>query len=663
MNIVEIAIPLGMKTTLSYGVPTQLDSQIELGALVKVPLGKKEVWGVVWSLEPPNDSGDFKVKPLLEVSHQLRFPELSLNLLKWLSSYYQISPNRVIDLALSRDWAKLVEGKLPPSEVLSNVPLKPLKPHQLDAFEHYQSFDKSIPTLLFGITGSGKTRLYQEVIQSLPKGAKVLILVPEINLTPQTREAVSQGLNRRVDLWHSHLGLRQRRATYQAILSGAAEIILGTRSSLLLPHSHLDLIIMDEEHDSSYKQQDPAPRYHARELALILSKLSDCPLILGSATPSLESWNASQKGQFHLIKMKELAAGAGGAEWSLVDMKLQREQQGNKALSIPLREAIQKTVHAKRQVILLLNRRGFSRARVCVKCGEVQNCQDCQVPVVLHKQTNSLNCHYCARSYRVNILCSHCQSTEFSYEGIGIEQVEEELLESIEGIKLIRLDRDTTTKVGSSESILEEFKSLNANVLLGTQMVAKGHDFPNVDLVGVVNADTGLQSPDFRASERNYQLLTQVAGRTGRHNNLGEKCQVILQTFQPEHPLFKDVQNQDFEGFIQGEMGLRNEVLFPPFMKMALVEITSQYHERAQKVANQLVYGLSLKKDLVKGQVYGPIEAPISRIKKKHRIQIMLKSPYANQLVWWIDQVLKPVESEMHYSVQLKWDMDPYSMI
>lgn len=237
------------------------------------------------------------------------------------------------------------------------------------------------------------------------------------------------------------------------------------------------------------------------------------------------------------------------------------------------------------------------------------------------------------------------------------------MIESIEGIKLIRLDRDTTTKVGSSESILEEFKNLNANVLLGTQMVAKGHDFPNVDLVGVVNADTGLQSPDFRASERNYQLLTQVAGRTGRHNTLGEKCQVILQTFQPDHPLFRDVQNKDYEGFIQGEMSLRNEVLFPPFMKMALVEITSQYQERAQKVANQLVYGLSLKKALVRGQVYGPIEAPISRIKKKHRIQIMLKSPYANQLVWWIDQVLKPIESEMHYSVQLKWDMDPYSMI
>lgn len=654
-----------MKSTLTYQISDDFQGDLCPGTLVKVPLGKQEIWGMVWAVDVEQPPGNFALKSVIEIEEFFKYPQLSIELFSWLAKYYQISPNRILDLALSRDWMKLSQGKV---NVLAELKgesegLKPLLPHQRQAFNQIVETSHDTPVLVHGITGSGKTRLYQEVISECTDlSSKILILVPEINLTPQTQKQIALGLGRQVELWHSNLGIRERRTTIQSILRGDNQIILGTRSSLLLPFNHLDLIIIDEEHDASYKQQDPAPRYHARELALMLARLSGARLIMGSATPSLESWKSAQEGRFKLIQMKYLAQGSGGATWTIVDMKQQRSLQGDKALSIPLRESIQTVVNSGRQVILLLNRRGFSRSRVCGSCGEIHFCLDCEVPLIYHKSKNALLCHYCTRTYPPTQPCVKCQSTEFVFDGVGIEQVEEELNHWIAGAKVLRLDKDTTSGQGSSQKILEAFGQGEANILLGTQMVAKGHDFPRVDLVGVVNADTGLLSPDFRASERNYQLLSQVAGRTGRHNLQGEKCQIILQSWQPEHPLFQDVKNSNFSQFMAKELESRRSTDFPPFMKLALVEVSSNFPERLQHASHLLMRGLVKRKGSVQGQVFGPIEAPIAKIKKRHRVQIMLKCPYANQLVWWIQQVMDEVEEHVHHSVILKWDMDPYSM-
>lgn len=651
-----------MAQTLTYAVPLRFNDKLVPGSLVKVPLGKQEIWGVVM-----NDNelpGKWKMKEILEVESFYKFPELALKLIAWLAKYYQISENRVVDIALSRDWLKLCSGKLAPIYLGdSSQALLPLKDFQQETFQAFELRDRKKPTLLYGITGSGKTRIYQEIISQKPLNAKVLILVPEINLTPQTRQRIGAGLGRRVDLWHSSLGIRERRTTLQAILRNEHQILIGTRSSLLLPHAQIDLIIVDEEHDSSYKQQDPAPRYHARELALMTSQFTGADIILGSATPSLESWSMALSGKFNLLQMRNLAQGLGQVRWQIVDMKEQKSLQGERALSIPLRESLQKVVIAGRQAVLMLNRRGFSRAKVCSDCGEVQHCSDCQVPLVYHKSKNALICHYCSKVYRLYDPCSHCHSKNFVYDGLGIEQVEEEILEWIQGAKVLRLDRDTTSKKGATQHILDSFRKEEGNILLGTQMVAKGHDFPKVDLVGIVNADTGLQSPDFRANERNYQLLSQVAGRTGRHHGLNEECQIILQSWQPEHPLFQDVRKGNFSQFMKQEMESRRQVEFPPYMKLALVEVSSQFEERAKEAANLMMRGFTQKKALVQGMVYGPIEAPIAKIKKKHRVQIMLKCPFANQMIWWIDQITTQVEGHVHSSVILKWDLDPYSMI
>jgi len=476
--------------------------------------------------------------------------------------------------------------------------------------------------LLHGVTGSGKTQVYLELAKkALDLKMKILILVPEINLTPQTRNRFEDFLQCEIPILHSGLGAKEKRETWKKLLNcngkahHAITILMGTRSAILAPFEP-QLIIIDEEHDSSYKQQDPAPRYNVREMAFHIAHKYGALVVLGSATPSMESYENAKKGNLKLIEMKKRPGGLPLPKVIIADMKEERKKQDKDLMLSPvLRDALAKTISEGNQAIILLNRRGYSTNRICEECGKPLQCTDCNVILVYHKQHGKLICHYCGKNFPADAHCG-CGSKKFAFLGSGIEKAEEEIAEWIPVAKILRLDADTTSGIGVTEKLLQKFRSKECNILLGTQMVAKGHDFPDVSLVGVLCADIGSGIPDFRASERYFQLLTQVAGRAGRFL---ENSQVIIQTFCPDNPVMQFAIKHDYSGFSKAELIERQEAFYPPFCKMIQIRLQGKNKSRLDMVAKKLAESLP-------GQVLGPAEPMISKAQKYHRLVITLKA-------------------------------------
>ena len=476
--------------------------------------------------------------------------------------------------------------------------------------------------LLHGVTGSGKTQVYLELAKkALDLKMKILILVPEINLTPQTRNRFEDFLQCEIPILHSGLGAKEKRETWKKLLNcngkahHAITILMGTRSAILAPFEP-QLIIIDEEHDSSYKQQDPAPRYNVREMAFHIAHKYGALVVLGSATPSMESYENAKRGNLKLIEMKKRPGGLPLPKVVIADMKEERKKQDKDLMLSPiLRDALSKTLAEGNQAIILLNRRGYSTTRICEECGNALLCTDCNVILVYHKQTGMLTCHYCGKTFAKDTRCK-CGSNEFAFLGSGIEKAEEEIAEWIPDAKILRMDADTTSGIGVTEKLLQKFRSKECNVLLGTQMVAKGHDFPDVSLVGVLHADIGSSIPDFRANERYFQLLMQVAGRAGRFL---ENSQVIIQTFCPENPVMQLAIKHDYLGFAKHELEERKEAFYPPFCKMIQIRLQAKNKTRLDTVAKRLA-------GILPGQVLGPAEPFVSKVQKLHRLVITLKA-------------------------------------
>jgi primosomal protein N' (replication factor Y) len=485
--------------------------------------------------------------------------------------------------------------------------------------------------LLHGVTGSGKTRVYLELTKSaIEAGLKTLILVPEINLTPQTKKRFEDFLGTKIPILHSALGAKQKRETWQALFSGA-QILMGTRSAILAPFEP-QLIIIDEEHDSSYKQQDPAPRYNVREMAFHIAHKYGALVVLGSATPSMETYKNAKDGNLKLIEMKTRALGLPLPQVIIADMKEQRKRQDKDLMLSPiLRDTLSKTISEGNQAIILMNRRGYSTNRICEECGSPMQCKDCSVTLVYHKQYGKLLCHYCGKLYPSNAPCQ-CGSQKFAFLGSGIEKAEDEIKEWLPTAKILRLDADTTGGLGATENLLQKFRDREANILLGTQMVAKGHDFPGVSLVGILHADIGSSIPDFRAGERYFQLLTQVAGRAGRFL---EKSLVIIQTFCPENPIIQFAINHDYHGFSSWELAERQEAFYPPFCKILQIKMQARDKKKLEEVANMLVYCLNQNlqnfKNLQNYQfsILGPAEPLIARVQNNHRLVVTVKAASA----------------------------------
>jgi len=481
--------------------------------------------------------------------------------------------------------------------------------------------------LLHGVTGSGKTEVYISALKRVrDQGRTGIILVPEIALTPQTVQRFRAHFGDRIAVLHSQMSQGERYDAWRGLRTGRFCIAIGPRSAVLAPLENLGLIVVDEEHEHSYKQFDPSPRYHARDVAVMRAHMNDAVCILGSATPSLESTMNARRGKYTLLEMPERVPDSSGAaaelpDVTVLDLTLQRKKhQLDGALSDPLREAIRTRLDRGEQTILLQNRRGYAPVIECEECGWAPHCGDCSVTMTYHKSGHHLRCHYCGRTRRVPHQCPECGSGDLSQIGAGTQRVEEELDTAFPDASVLRMDRDTTSQKHGHHAILSQFGE-GADILLGTQMIAKGLDFSRVTLVGVVDADVGMLFPDFRAEERTFQLLTQVAGRAGRADLRGE---VYLQTRNPEHKAIRYAMAHDYAGFAEEALAERKQFGYPPFGHVAGVEFRGPKEPRVKQIAEQ--WTTTLRRHSGPVEVLGPEPAFIERVKKQHRYRTILKA-------------------------------------
>ena len=481
------------------------------------------------------------------------------------------------------------------------------------------SFGKSDTFLLYGVTGSGKTEVYMDVIEkAINNGKSAIMLVPEIGLTPQIVGKFISRFGNVISVLHSKLSDSERYDEYRKITNGESKIVIGTRSAIFVPFANIGVIIIDEEHTSSYKQ-DNNPRYSAINVAEWRSKYHNCPLVLGSATPSLESFAKAGNHVYKLLSLTERAGGSVLPNVNIVDMK-EEVKKGNFILSDILKNKIGEVLDRGEQAIILLNRRGYSSTISCRECGYVYKCPNCDITYTYHKSSNNLKCHYCGYSMVLPNKCSICGSDNLKDYGLGTEKLEE-TLNSLYKARIVRMDVDTTSKKGQHQKIIDDFGEHKYDILIGTQMIAKGLDFPLVTLVGVVSIDSSLTSPDYRASENTFQLLSQVSGRAGRSENKGE---VIVQTFNPDHYAITLAKNHDYIDFYKEEMKIRKMLKYSPYYYMVLVSITSKDYELGFKEANKI--GSYIRNNINKDSiVLGPTMANMFKVNNIYHYQIIIK--------------------------------------
>ncbi len=513
--------------------------------------------------------------------------------------------------------------------------------------------------LLFGVTGSGKTEIYLRAIDEvLRQGKSALVLVPEISLTPQTI-ARFRGRFGEVAVLHSHLGDAERGSHWRRVATGQAQLIVGARSAVFAPARNLGLIVIDEEHENSFKQES-TPRYHARDVAVMRARLESIPILLGSATPSLESWHNAQRGQYTLLKLPSRVEDRPMPKVTLIDRRNpESKEERFHALSDALERGMRDALKAGGQVMLLLNRRGFSTHIHCPACGYVDNCRFCDLTLTYHKARDLMLCHYCGYEQEPQRKCPKCDIATVKYQGLGTEKLQAEVEERFPGYVVRRMDSDTMKRPGSHAQLLDAFRNGLIHILLGTQMIAKGLDFPNVTLVGVVNADVGLHFPDFRSAERTFQLLSQVAGRTGRGPRGGR---VIIQTLTPEHPAIALAATHDYDAFVAAEMAHRKAHRYPPYERMARIIVRSKNQLMAESFANTMAGTFApVLEQSPEVRLLGPAEAPVFRLKGYYRFHFQLHSPSPGSLHHVLRKVMPTLRPPM--GVEYTLDIDPFQMM
>ena len=522
-------------------------------------------------------------------------------------------------------------------------------------------FQKNKPVLFHGVTSSGKTEIYIHLIkESLKKNKQVLYLVPEIALTTQLVQRLVKIFGNKIAVYHSHYTQQERREVWMKVLkqSPSAGLILAARSGIFLPFEKLDLIIVDEEHESSYKQQQPAPRYHARDMALALSKIHEASILLGSATPSIESYYNSKKGKYGLVELSRRFGNVALPEIKIIDLREARKRKKIKnAFSEEVLNEIKQTLEKKKQVIVFQNRRGYAPVAQCEDCGHVMECPHCDVSLTLHKHSNKLKCHYCGYQVEKPVVCPACGNPSISYKGIGTEQIQHSLQEFFPDYTIDRLDSDTTRNKNAFTRILNRFQQFETDILVGTQMLVKGLDFEHVGLVVVMNADQLLYFPDFRADERSFQILMQVSGRAGRKKEQGK---VMIQSFNPSHPILQLVLEGDYKKMYNQQIPLRQAYFYPPFAKMINIIIKERNIEKAVEASRWLKTSF----DNHFSHVLGPSDALIPRIKDRYIKEILIKlqpGPGIHKEKMKILHILNSFENIAYFkTVQVIIDVDPY---
>ncbi|GAA4716001.1 primosomal protein N' [Brevibacillus fulvus] len=514
--------------------------------------------------------------------------------------------------------------------------------------------------LLHGVTGSGKTEVYLAAIeQTLAKGKEAIFLVPEISLTPQMVERVKGRFGNLVAVLHSGLSQGERYDEWRRIIRQQVKVVVGARSAIFAPLRNLGLIVIDEEHENSYKQEE-TPRYHAREVALWRARQNHGVLIMGSATPSLETYALATRGRYQLLTMNERVGNRPLPQVHVVDMREELLKQNRSMFSQTLYQMIEQRLQNGEQIVLFLNRRGFSTFVMCRSCGYTLTCVHCDISLTYHRTNHTARCHYCGYTIKQPDHCPECQSSHIRFFGTGTQKVEEELSRLFPGIRVIRMDVDTTSRKGAHEELLDRFRRGQGDVLLGTQMIAKGLDFPRVTLVGVIAADTSLHLPDFRAAEKTFQLLTQVGGRAGRHELRGD---VVIQTYTPEHYSIRHATKHDYLSFYEEEMLNRKRTGYPPYYRLVLISFS---HEQlpvliqgAQTVADYLKARLQPSTILL-----GPVASPIPRIKDRFRFQLMLKYRDEPKLIDMLGQMNRHFDEWLkQQQLLMNVDIDPQMLL
>ena len=663
-----VVLDSAMNRTFDYLVPKALSNEVKLGSKVRVPFRQSEVSGYVVDL--PERPEVFKLKSILQVEGLDPFVSgTALTLSKWVAHYYSCSLatafKSVFPIAF-RNQSKgrgsaLTESLF--SEERESIAAPKLTDEQseilkvlLPVIEAREK--KYFPFLLHGVTGSGKTEIYLRSIEAaLNQNQRAIVIVPEIALTPQTVERFRSRFKQEIAVWHSQLTPAQRRDQWNKIKEGKISIVIGARSAVFAPMENLGLIVVDEEHEKSYKQTE-SPRYHGRDLAVMRAYIEKAVVILGSATPALESYFNVEKEKYHLGVLAQRIDNRPLPYVHIVDMKkVFKTQKGMPVYSQELLDAIRKRLENKEQVILFLNRRGYSNFVLCRQCGHVLKCENCSLSLTYHQHEELGRCHLCGFAVKMERNCPKCKEGKVSLLGLGTQKVEKQIKKIFPEARIERLDSDTTTKRGHAEKVLRAFKKNEIDILIGTQMIAKGLDFPNVTLTGVVLADVTLHVPDFRSGEYTFQLLTQVAGRAGRGEQPGE---VFIQTFTPNHPSILAAKDHDFHRFYQTEMQSRQELNYPPYTHFMVVTLQGKKEEKVKEVAG--LFAQEARLAVGNGaHVLGPMPAPIWRANKQYRWQLIFRG----KSVLKMSERVQPIASKWgrEHSVQFLIDVDPTIML
>ncbi len=656
---------LGTKT-FSYLIPPHLKDEIRIGQAVSIPFGrrKQNLKAYVVGFSDYLEEG-IKPKEIAEILEKTPLFSLEyLNLLEWVSNHYFCDIQTVLNAALPQKFfEKNVKKYKKPKiknkifEVEEKKEKNTLSSKQNQIYEEIKRINPKT-SLIYGITGSGKTEIYFKLIEDeIKKGKNVLFLAPEIALVSQlTMRSIERFGADCVAIWHSSITEAQKYETWTKLKNNEIKILFGARSAVFAPIKNLGLIIIDEEHDSSYKQTMPNPRYNARDVAKKLCELFNAKLVLGSATPSIESYYEAINTN-SLFKIKERYNKASLPDVSIIDMKIERAEKNFSLFSRTLTKYTRETIEQGKQVIFLINRRGFSSYTQCLECGSVVMCEKCAIPMIYHARQNSYKCHYCNSTKTIEN-CPKCGSSALEHFGLGSEKVELAAREFFPEYKIERLDSDSLSKKNEHIEILKRFQEGKIDILIGTQMIAKGLDNKNVTLVGVINADLSFNLPDFRSSERGFSILTQVAGRSGRGDCKGK---VIFQTYNENNEFLINAKEQDFETFYESEIELRELLDYPPFSKMIRIILSSKNEFRAQKSASEIELSLTnyIKKLCLDETllVLGPSPCVLNKIKDEYRFNLLIKNKLQEKGHRTILRFLKAIK--LPADIKMVVDIDP----
>ena len=653
----QVLLPLALDESFTY----KAEEPVECGEVVRVEFGKKEIWGLVTKVgsEAPQNFSEAKIKPILEKNSRLKFSENQLKFIETIASYNLASRGLVLRAflgILNSDKVKKIPEGLVQKVVPQNFSLKKLLPKQQeisDQLDVMLSSAKHTVCLLDGVTGSGKTEIYFALIaEILAKNseAQILILLPEIALTSQLLLRFEEQFDFKPALWHSKISKKEKREIFYGVAQGSVKVLIGARSSLLLPFKNLQLIVIDEEHDSSFKQEDVF-NFHARDMAIVKAKLENFSVILSSATPALETYVNALSGKYRHFILEQSFGQKNDIE--LIDLRREK-MPTNQFISRRLREEMVQNFAQKKQTLLFLNRRGYAPVTLCKTCGKKYECGDCDFHLVLHKAKQKLICHHCGHQEKLFLECKFCGEADALISvGAGVEKVAEEVKNIFPESRIALVTSDSVTNFEDVDRLVAQILNHEIDVIIGTQMIVKGHDFPDLSLVGIIDADAMLYSSELRALEKTYQILTQVIGRAGRRQTKGK---VIVQTYNPQNFIFEQIVKSDKKSFYDFEIKNRELLEMPPFSRFARFEVSSFAEMEAKNFAKTLIQHFPISEKI---ELFGPAPAALQRLKNRHHFLVNLKAEKKINLQKLISDVLKNLD--IPKTIRVRVDIDPVS--